>query len=60
MNIRFNALDASVLNLHSVGLLVGFGKHAMKRNGRPLSIMAHLKSSIVGVKTTENCLAYAL
>jgi hypothetical protein len=39
---------------------VGYGKHAMKSKGRPLSVMAHLKRSIVEVKAEENCLAYAL
>jgi len=38
----------------------GFGKHAGKSMGRPLSTMAHLKRSIVEVKTEENCLAHAL
>jgi len=38
----------------------GFGKRARKSMGRPLSMMAHLKKSIVEVKTEENCLAHAL
>jgi len=38
---------------------VGFGKVATSK-GRPLSVMAHLKRSIVEVKATENCLAHAL
>jgi len=38
----------------------GFGKRARKGMGRPLSTMAHLKKSIVEVKTEENCLAHAL
>jgi len=38
----------------------GFGKHALKSMGRQLSTMAHLKRSIVEVKTEENCLANAL
>jgi len=38
----------------------GFGKHAFKSMGRPLSTMAHLKKSIVEVKTGDNCLAHAL
>jgi len=38
----------------------GFGKRARKSMGRPLSTMAHLKKSIVEVKTEENCLANAL
>jgi len=39
---------------------VGFGNHAIKSMGRPLSVMAHLRHSIVEVKAEENCLAYAL
>jgi len=39
---------------------MGYGKHAIKRMGSPLSVMAHLKSSIVEVKAEENCLAHAL
>jgi len=38
---------------------VGFG-HAIKTRGRPLSVMAHLKKSIVEVKATDNCLTHAL
>jgi len=39
---------------------VSYGKHAIKSMGRPLSVMAHLKSSIMEVKAEENCLAHAL
>jgi hypothetical protein len=39
---------------------VGFCKRAEKTKGRSLSVMAHLKRSIVEVKAKENCLAYAL
>jgi len=39
---------------------VGFGKSAIKSRGSPLSVMAHLKTSIVEVKAEENCLAHAL
>ena len=39
---------------------VGFGKNVLKSRGRPLSLMAHLKRSIVEVKAEENCLAHAL
>jgi hypothetical protein len=39
---------------------VGFGKRAEKTKGRPLSVMAHLKRSIVEVSAKENCLAHAL
>jgi len=59
-NSRFNALDTLVVTVHSVKMPVGFGKHAVKSKGRPLSTMAHLKRSIVEVKTEDNCLAHAL
>jgi len=39
---------------------VGFGKRAIKSRGRPPSVMAHLKRSIVEVKAEENCIAHAL
>jgi len=39
---------------------VGFGKYAITSRGRPLSLMAHLKSSIVEVKAEANSLAHAL
>jgi hypothetical protein len=38
---------------------VGFGR-GVKAKGRPVSVMAHLKRSIVEVKAEENCLAHAL
>jgi len=59
-NVRFNALDTLVVTVHSVTMPVGYGKHAIKSMGRTLSVMAHLKSSIVEVKAEENCLAHAL
>ena len=39
---------------------LGYGKGAIKSRGRPLSVMAHLKQSIVEVKTDENCLSHVL
>jgi len=39
---------------------VGFVKHANKSMGRPLSLMTHLKTSVVEVKAKENCRAHAL
>ena len=39
---------------------VGFGKTAVKSKGRPLSVMAHVKHSIIEVKAETNCLAHAL
>ena len=59
-NARFNALDTLVVTVYSVKMPVGFGRDALKSSGRPLSVKAHLKRSIVEVKTEENCLAHAL
>jgi len=39
---------------------VRFGKRAVKSKGRPLSVMAHVKHSIIEVKAETNCLAHAL
>ena len=41
---------------------VGFGRHGygIKTIGRPISVMAHLKKSIVQVKSETNCLSHAL
>jgi len=57
---RFNALDTFVVKVHSVKKPIGYGKHAINSMGRSLSVMSHLKSSIVEVKAEENCLAHAL
>jgi len=59
-NSRFNALDTLVVTVHPVKIPIGFGKHAIKCRGRPLSVMAHLKRSIVEVKTEQKCLAHIL
>ena len=39
---------------------VGFGRTALRTRGRELANMAHLKRSIIEVKTENNCLAHAL
>jgi len=59
-NARFNALNTIIVTVHSVRMPVGYGKHAIKSKGRPFSVMAHLKSSIVEVKAEENYLAHNL
>ena len=59
-NARFNTLDTLVVTVHSVTMAVVYGKHAIKSKGRPLSVMAHLKRSIVEVKAEENGLDHAL
>ena len=58
-NSRFSALDKLVVTVHSVRMPVGFGR-GVKTMGRPTSVMAHLKRSIVEVKAEENCFAHAL
>jgi hypothetical protein len=57
-NTRFDALDSMIVDVHSVRMPVGFGR--VKTKGRQLSVMAHLKRSIIEVKAEENCLAHAL
>ena len=59
-NSKFNALNKLIMTVHSVRFPVGFGKRANKNRGRPLSVMAHLKTSVVDVKASENCLAHAI
>ena len=50
-NARFNALDTLTVVVHSVTMPVGFGRqgNGIKTMGRPISVMAHLKTSIVRV-----------
>jgi len=42
---RFNALDKLIMTVHSLRMSVVLGKRGLKRRGRPLSVMAHLKRS---------------
>ena len=58
-NSRFNTLDIPVVTVPSVKMPVGFA-YGFKTNGRPLSVMANLKSHMVQVTAEENCLAHAL
>jgi hypothetical protein len=53
-------MDKLVIDVHSVNIPVGFGKKALKTKGRPLSVIAHLKKSIVEVRDEEHCLAHAI
>ena len=57
-NARFNAMDKLIVVIHSVKMPVGFG--GVKTMGRPLSVLAHMKHSIIEVKTETNCLAHVL
>jgi len=45
-NSRFNVLDTVVLKVYSVRTPVGFGR-SIKTTGRPLTVVVHLKKSIV-------------
>jgi len=59
-NSIFNALDMIVVTVHSIKMPVGFGTRAIKSWGRPLSVMAQLKRSILEVHAEENYLENAL
>ena len=52
-------MDTLILEIHSVKMPVGFGG-GIKTKGRSLAALAHLKTSIVKVKSKTNCLAHAL
>jgi len=52
-------MDELIIVIHSVKMPVGFGM-GVKSKGRPLSVMAHVKKSIIEVKTETNCMAHAL
>jgi len=57
-NDRYQALDTLTFHVHSFKMPVGFGK--AEKRGKPVSVMAHLKRSMVEVNAEENCLAHAL
>jgi hypothetical protein len=57
-NARFKALYKLTIQIHAVRMPSGSG--FAKEKWRPLSVMAHLKKSIVEVNSEENCLAHAL
>jgi len=59
-NSTFNSLDMIGVTVHSGKMPVGFGRCAMKSNGRPIAIMVHLKRSIVKLNAEDNCLAHDL
>jgi hypothetical protein len=56
-NFRFNALDTLAIEVHAVKMPVEFRGDGIKTKGRPLTIMAHLKRSIIEFKAEANCLA---
>jgi len=53
-NFRLNALHTLVVTVNSYGMAVSFGRCALKRMSRPLSVMAHIKQSIVEVRAEES------
>jgi len=57
---RYNAMDRLIVVVHSVKMPVGFWRKSNKSRGRSLSVTAHVKKSIIKVKTKTNCLAHAL
>ena len=57
-NARSNSLDILTVIIHAVRMAVEFGR--VKTKDRPLSVIAHLKVSIIEVKAETNCLAHAL
>ena len=60
-NVRIKALDKLTVVLPTVRMPVGlFYNKGIKTMGRPLAVMAHLRKSIVQVKSETNCLAHAL
>jgi hypothetical protein len=58
-NLRFNALDTLTIDVHAVKMPAGFGG-GIKTTGRPLTVMAHLKRSIIEMQVETNSLAQAL
>ena len=59
-NARSNALDSLIVAVHWVAMPTSYGRVTVKTKGRQLSVMAHLKRSIIEVKAEQNCLAHAL
>jgi hypothetical protein len=59
-NSRFNALDTLTIEVHAVKMPLGLGGDGIKTEGSPLTVMAHLKRSIIELKSETNCLAHTL
>ena len=49
-NARFNAMDRLIIVVHSVKMPVGFGRNALRTEGRQLANLAHLKRSNIEVR----------
>jgi hypothetical protein len=58
-NSRFNDFDPSTIEVHAVRMPAGFGG-GIKTKGRPLTVLAHQKRSIIEVKAETKCLANAV
>ena len=48
------------MTVHTFSMPVGFGNRDIENIGRPLSVMSHLKGSVLNVKSSENWLAHAI
>ena len=59
-NARINAMDKLIVIVNSVRMPAGFGRKSVKSKGQPLDVAAHLKKSIIRVKSDTDCLAHAL
>lgn len=46
--------------VHSARMPIGFGLVVLRTNGRPLSVMVHLKRSVIEVKAESNSLTLTL
>src|SRR5215510_9802413 len=59
-NARFNAMDKLVVDVQVVKMPVGYGRthRALNTKGQPMSVISHLKTIIVTVKSEKNCLAH--
>ena len=56
-NARFNALDTLTV---AVKMPASFGNRGNKTMGPPISVMTHLKKSVIQIKSETNSLAHAL
>jgi len=59
-NSRFHALITLNMTVYSVRMPVAYGILPNRSKGRPLSVMARLKTSVIEGFAGENCLAHAL
>ena len=59
-NARYNAMDRLIVVIQSVKMPVGFGRKSIRSKGQPLDVAAHVKKSIIRVKSDTDCLAHAL